>query len=86
MPISPPVTPTQENASESFNPAHAHVYPWESVLVLTTKVTGYLDRILEAIGLNTEARTGFITFVPRWFSAPPHTQFPQILASVDSEE
>lgn len=61
MPVSPPTTPTQGEALENFDPAHAHVYPWESVLMPTTEIPGYLDKTLIALGLNAEARTSFIT-------------------------
>jgi len=38
------------------------VNPGDSVLLPTSKLPGYLDVVLKALALHTEARTSFITF------------------------
>ncbi|KAH8980548.1 hypothetical protein EDB92DRAFT_1805720 [Lactarius akahatsu] len=66
--VAQPVTPGSSRATtpiadiETFDPAHPSVKPGDSVLLPTSKVPGYLDVVLKALALHTEARTSFITF------------------------
>ncbi|CAE6437761.1 unnamed protein product [Rhizoctonia solani] len=64
-PLSPPTTrpgtPT-ETPNITFNPANPTLLPSESALLPFDKVTGYIDDVLLALGLHTEARTSFITY------------------------
>jgi len=48
---------------EPFNPNEAVLNDGNSVVMPVGKVTPYLDQALAALGLHTEARTSFITFV-----------------------
>ncbi|KAH9175577.1 hypothetical protein EDB89DRAFT_1847434 [Lactarius sanguifluus] len=63
-----PVTPGASRATtpitdiETFDPAHPSVKPGDSVLLPTSKVPAYLDVVLKALALHTEARTSFITY------------------------
>ncbi|KAH8977065.1 hypothetical protein EDB92DRAFT_1958976 [Lactarius akahatsu] len=71
-----PVTPGSSRATtpiadiETFDPAHPSVKPGDSVLLPTSKVPGYLDVVLKALALHTEARTSFITLRIRFFLTP----------------
>ncbi|KAH9060150.1 hypothetical protein EDB87DRAFT_1728936, partial [Lactarius vividus] len=62
-----PVTPGASRATTpiadtgTFDPAHPSVKPGDSVLLPTSRVPGYLDVVLKALALHTEARTSFIT-------------------------
>ncbi|KAH8986038.1 hypothetical protein EDB86DRAFT_2809695 [Lactarius hatsudake] len=66
--VAQPVTPGASRATtpiadiETFDPAHPSVKPGDSVLLPTSKVPAYLDVVLKALALHTEARTSFITY------------------------
>ncbi|KAJ7092302.1 hypothetical protein B0H15DRAFT_833419 [Mycena belliarum] len=64
VPISPPISPitTQAAASQTFSPLACTLTPTDSVLLAVGDITPYLDKILIALGLHTEARTSFITY------------------------
>ncbi|KAL5637692.1 hypothetical protein ACGC1H_002082 [Rhizoctonia solani] len=65
LPSSPPTTrPTSpvESPSQAFEPANPVLLPSHSALLSFDKVTGYIDDVLLALGLHTEARTSFITY------------------------
>ena len=67
MPPSPPTSPLLEESSpdllEHFNPNDAVLNDENSVVMPVAMITPYLDKALAALGLHTEARTSFITFV-----------------------
>ena len=67
MPISPPASPVLGESSrglvEHFNPNDAVLNDENSVVMPVVIITPYLDKALAALGLHTEARTSFITFV-----------------------
>jgi hypothetical protein len=46
---------------ETFDPARPSLNPGDSVLLPISEVPGYLDGVLKALALHTEARTSFIT-------------------------
>ncbi|KIJ27282.1 hypothetical protein M422DRAFT_784968 [Sphaerobolus stellatus SS14] len=48
---------------EHFNPITPDLTPSDSGLLPSQNVTSYLDSALKVLGLHTEARTSFITFV-----------------------
>ncbi|KAH9018124.1 hypothetical protein EDB84DRAFT_1276326 [Lactarius hengduanensis] len=48
--------------TEAFDPSCPSVIPGDSVLLPTSKLPGYLDVVLKALTLHTEARTSFITY------------------------
>ena len=48
---------------EAFIPNEATLRDDDSVVISVDKLTPYLDKTLSALGLHTEARTSFITFV-----------------------
>ncbi|KAH8986741.1 hypothetical protein EDB92DRAFT_1878657 [Lactarius akahatsu] len=48
--------------TEAFDPSCPSVNPGDSVLLPTSKLPGYLDVVLKALTLHTEARTSFITY------------------------
>jgi len=48
--------------TETFDPARPSVNPGDSVLLPISKVPGYLDAVLKALALHTEARTSFVTY------------------------
>ena len=64
---SHPMTPDASRAStpiantETFDPARPSLNPGDSVLLPISEVPGYLDVVLRALALHTEARTSFIT-------------------------
>ncbi|KAJ7097361.1 hypothetical protein C8R44DRAFT_643573, partial [Mycena epipterygia] len=62
--ISPPGSPVldQPAAVESFSPLTCDLSPSDSVLLQVSDITPYLDNVLRALGLHTEARTSFITY------------------------
>ncbi|KAJ7893263.1 hypothetical protein B0H13DRAFT_2276648 [Mycena leptocephala] len=64
IPPSPPASPVvhQFTAAESFSPLTSDLSPTDSVVVAVTEITPYLDKVLLALGLHTEARTSFITY------------------------
>ncbi|KAJ7493848.1 hypothetical protein FB451DRAFT_1360535 [Mycena latifolia] len=64
IPISPPASPVtaQVDGSESFSPLTCELSPKDAVLLPVQDITSYLDKILLALGLHTEARTSFITY------------------------
>ncbi|KAI9442808.1 hypothetical protein F5148DRAFT_1256737 [Russula earlei] len=47
---------------ETFDPSRPSVKPGESILLPIDKVPGYLDMVLKALALHTEARTSFVTY------------------------
>jgi len=47
---------------EAFDPSRPSVSPANSILLPIDKVPGYLDTVLKALTLHTEARTSFITY------------------------
>ena len=61
------VTPVASRSStpiantEIFDPARPSLNLGDSVLLPISKVPGYLDAVLKALALHTEARTSFIT-------------------------
>ena len=74
-PISPLASPISEYASlefvtETFVPNQPQIDANNSVVLEVSKMTPYLDKALEDMGLHTEARTSFITYVlpllPSW--------------------
>ncbi|KAJ1302339.1 hypothetical protein OPQ81_001154 [Rhizoctonia solani] len=46
----------------TFDPASPILLPSHSALLPLDRVTGYIDNVLLALGLHTEARTSFITY------------------------
>ncbi|KAH9073487.1 hypothetical protein EDB83DRAFT_76738 [Lactarius deliciosus] len=48
--------------TEAFDPSCPSVSPGDSVFLPTSKLPGYLDVVLKALTLHTEARTSFITY------------------------
>jgi len=62
-PSSPRLGPSQVQNVERFIPNDATLDDGNSVLLATDKITPYLDSALIALGLHTEARTSFITYV-----------------------
>lgn len=60
---SPPPSPTLGTREETFVPNSATVTDDDAVLLSVDKITPYLDASLKALGLHTEARTSFITWV-----------------------
>jgi len=69
FPLSPPSSPdpylgsSEVQKAELFIPNDASLHDTNSVLLATNKITPYLDSALKALGLHTEARTSFITYV-----------------------
>ena len=61
------MTPDASRAStpiantETFDPARPSLNPGDSVLLPISEVPGYLNVVLRALALHTEARTSFIT-------------------------
>ncbi|CAE6412683.1 unnamed protein product [Rhizoctonia solani] len=65
LPASPPASRPGSPVGASFStfdPANPILLPSHSVLLPFDKVTGYIDDVLLALGLHTEARTSFITY------------------------
>ncbi|KAJ7138822.1 hypothetical protein C8R46DRAFT_603970 [Mycena filopes] len=63
IPASPPGSPVLKNfGTESFSPPTSDLSPTNSVLIAVASITPYLDKVLLALGLHTEARTSFITY------------------------
>ena len=60
--LSPPPSPSL-SAVDIFRPSRCSFNETDSVLLPVSSVTTYLDRALFALGLDTEARTSFITYV-----------------------
>ncbi|KAG2746392.1 hypothetical protein P692DRAFT_201867792 [Suillus brevipes Sb2] len=57
-----PRSPTSEPQSvNTFDPISSSLNDMDSIVVPVDKVTVYLNKSLEALGLHTEARTSFIT-------------------------
>jgi len=70
-PTSPPPSPVLSESSavqEYFHPSSSDLSDSDSVLLPLGEVTAYLDQVLCALGLHTEARTSFITYVVAIFS------------------
>jgi len=63
LPSSPRLGHSQAQNIERFIPNDATLDDANSVLLATDKITPYLDSALKALGLHTEARTSFITYV-----------------------
>lgn len=61
--LTPPDSRSSSPAMESFNPAYPDINPSNSVLMHIDEIPKYLDNALLALGLHTEARTSFITYV-----------------------
>ncbi|KAI9453253.1 hypothetical protein BJY52DRAFT_1153307 [Lactarius psammicola] len=53
---------TKPSNTETFDPSCPSVSPSDTVLLPTSKLPGYLDVVLKALALHTEARTSFITY------------------------
>lgn len=64
-PLSPPSSPLpgQHVFVERFCPKTSDLYDKNSVLLPVPLLTPYLDKVLKTLGLHTEARTSFITYV-----------------------
>ncbi|KAJ7187725.1 hypothetical protein GGX14DRAFT_547135 [Mycena pura] len=64
IPPSPPASPVvpQSNTALSFSPLTSDLSPADAVLIAVRDITPYLDKVLLALGLHTEARTSFITY------------------------
>ncbi|KAJ7177128.1 hypothetical protein C8R46DRAFT_1188738 [Mycena filopes] len=64
IPPSPPASPVLENfdTTDCFSPLTSDLSPAGSVLIAVDSITPYLDKVLLALGLHTEARTSFITY------------------------
>ncbi|KAJ7866237.1 hypothetical protein B0H14DRAFT_3107391 [Mycena olivaceomarginata] len=60
IPESPTVS--QVIQVELFSPLNSDLKPTDSILVAVSEITPYLDKVLLALGLHTEARTSFITY------------------------
>jgi len=65
MPDSPPPSRVSSSITgiEKFVPAISQCFPDNSVLLTIEDIPTYLDRALFALGLHTEARTSFVTYV-----------------------
>lgn len=61
--LNSPPAPGYITSDETFIPTHARLEPTNSVVLEVAKVTPYLDSALKTLGLHTEARTSFITYV-----------------------
>ncbi|KAL1738463.1 hypothetical protein HDZ31DRAFT_50954, partial [Schizophyllum fasciatum] len=61
-PPSPKLAMRQASTKEIFRPALSGLADEDSVVLLVSSVTPYLDSTLAAMGLHTEARTSFITY------------------------
>ncbi|VDB95549.1 unnamed protein product [Peniophora sp. CBMAI 1063] len=61
-PLTPPTSPSLTPSAVAFDPSRAEVSASDSVLLPVDKIPGYLDRVLAALSLHTEARTSFITY------------------------
>ena len=64
-PLSPPNSPffEQQQTIEPFSPIGSDLHDTDSVLLPVDNISPYLDKVLRALGLHTEARTSFITYV-----------------------
>lgn len=64
VPISPPPSPrvNQIGGIEYFVPSEASVNPTNAILLALSDLPSYLDKVLNVLGLHTEARTSFITY------------------------
>ncbi|KAH7925419.1 hypothetical protein BV22DRAFT_432297 [Leucogyrophana mollusca] len=63
-PPSPPPSPDlgEWKSTEYFSPNSCELRDTDSVVLSVDHVTSYLDRVLQVLGLHTEARTSFITY------------------------
>lgn len=65
MPLSPPPSPPlmgmDHNAQQHFDPCAADVNSENSVLLSIDCIPAYLDDVLKALSVHTDARTSFIT-------------------------
>jgi hypothetical protein len=55
----------KDTSIEIFNPSRPSVTHSNSVVHSTEKFPSYLDQVMQAMGLHTEARTSFITLVTK---------------------
>ncbi|CAE6418931.1 unnamed protein product [Rhizoctonia solani] len=65
LPLSPSITQPSSPVKapfSTFDPSSPILLPSHSALLPFDKVTGYIDDVLLALGLHTEARTSFITY------------------------
>ncbi|KAF8994262.1 hypothetical protein BDZ89DRAFT_1085259 [Hymenopellis radicata] len=65
MELTPPSSPTPWSGTapaKIFRPMNCSFDNSDSVVLDVPKITPYLDRALKALGLDTEARTSFITY------------------------
>lgn len=66
-PLSPSPSPTTEQTTFEFEtpfiPNQPQVNATNSVVLEVSKMTPYLDKAIKGLGLHTEARTSFITYV-----------------------
>ncbi|KAG8831184.1 hypothetical protein FRC17_003512 [Serendipita sp. 399] len=72
-PNSCPSTPRLDPSVEAFEPDKPIINPQNSVAFSISQIFKYLDDVLLALGLHTEARTSFITY---WF--PSMLKYPSI--------
>ncbi|KAG8815715.1 hypothetical protein FRC17_000611 [Serendipita sp. 399] len=72
-PNSCPSTPHLDPSVEAFEPDQPVINPQNSVAFSISQIVKYLDDVLLALGLHTEARTSFITY---WL--PDMLKYPSI--------
>ncbi|KAJ7135617.1 hypothetical protein C8R44DRAFT_609525, partial [Mycena epipterygia] len=60
VPPRPPLL--DQPAPASFSPTTCDLSPADTVVLAAIKITPYLDAAFRALGLQTEARTSFITY------------------------
>jgi hypothetical protein len=56
-----PVLQSEPQPVDSFDPISSSLNDMDSIVIPVDKVTVYLDKSLNALGLHTEARTSFVT-------------------------
>ena len=87
--ISPPSSPTLATPAsmgeEVFRPNLSGLSDEDSVVLPVSNVTPYLDTALAALGLHTEARTSFITYVAPSKPSSYTNLINQILASFHAQ-
>jgi hypothetical protein len=62
------------DSADNFIPNQPRVDPANSVVLEVANMTPYIDSALKALGLHTEARTTFITYVITHFAMTCRTQ------------